>query len=228
MNHFYQAIHGKDEISIIAEIKKASPSHGPFGRHADFDLIRAYEEGGASAISVVTEKPRFRGSMDLLRSVVQATHLPVIRKDFLTQTEDLDETAQAGAAAVLLIAHLLSAPELQTLIHHALKSGLTPLVELHDHVDISKIRSLGQIPGVLLGINNRNLQTFQTDVDHALHLLEDLDPFYPVVAESAFAEASQMKPYQGKIDAALIGTAFLTAENPLEKVLTFINFTQNS
>ena len=221
MNSFYKAIFGKSSISIIAEIKRRSPSYGPFTQHKENDLVKAYEEGGARAISVVTDKERFDGSIELLEKITATTSLPVLRKDFITETYEIDITKKAGAAAVLLIAHNLTPHTLESLSSYALCMGLTPVIELHNHDDLEKIKNILYSENIIFGINNRNLNTLKTDVYHAFLLLDKMPSHIPVIVESAISSADELKRYQGKVDGALIGTSLLTAQDPKEKLWQF-------
>lgn len=222
MHNFYNAIHGREKIAVIAELKRASPSHGPFPAHNIKKLMAAYKKGGASAISVVTEPKRFGGSLALLKEVRAHTTLPIIRKDFLTTTHELDETREARADAVLLIAHNLSDAQLAKLARHALKIGLTPVIEVHSHADVKKIMPLKKLKGIILGVNNRNLVTLATDVHHSTEILPLLPKGVPCIAESAFASPASIDEYRGTVDAILIGTTFLTAKDPQKKVAEFV------
>lgn len=215
---FHNAVAGKDKISVIAEIKRRSPSHGHFPVHNVAKLIEAYEKAGASAISVVTEPSLFAGSIELLKEVRKHTRLPVIRKDFITKIAQIDESAAAGANAVLLIARSLKKSALEKLVSHAHTLKLDTVVEVYDEVDIEKICDL---KGIIIGINNRDLRTFETDVCHALELLKKIDPARTIIAESAFKDAGELKMYNGKIDAALIGTTLLTSADPYKKLCQF-------
>ncbi len=218
MKPFEKAIRGKERISVIAEIKRFSPSHGQFPNHPVHELMAAYEAGGASAISVVTDPHLFHGSLELLREAHKHTKLPIIRKDFLTEKKHINESVDAGASAVLLIAHMLDDDRLRELAQYAHTQGLDTVIEIHDDEDIKKIAS---IKNTIVGINNRNLKTFQTNVRHASKFLARLDPALTVIAESAFSNAEEFAPYLGKIDAVLIGTALLTSENPSKTLISF-------
>lgn len=218
---FYKAIAGKNQISVIAEIKKRSPSHGDFTRHSEADLVKAYETGGASAISVISDKLRFNGSLELLTKIKKMTRLPILRKDFLTSKPNVDQTVQAGASGILLIAHNLQKDQLQELAAYSLVQGLTPLLEIHDEEDLEKIADLLDQEGIIIGINNRDLKTLKIDVYHGLSLLAKIKTQNPIIIESAFSAADELKPYQGKIDGALIGTSLLTSDHPQKKLETF-------
>lgn len=220
MGAFHDAIAGKDKISVIAEIKRRSPSHGDFPQHAVPELMAAYKKGGASAISVVTEPTLFNGNLELLREVKNATDLPILRKDFITHPKQIQETVDSGASAVLLIARLIPSREkLIALAVFAQTLGLDPIIEIHNEEDLEKIEGLR---GAIIGINNRNLKTFETDVRHAEKLLGRVDPKHTIIVESAMGSPKDLEPYRGKIDAVLIGTALLISKNPYK---TLTNFT---
>ncbi|MBI2638817.1 indole-3-glycerol-phosphate synthase [Candidatus Peregrinibacteria bacterium] len=219
MNNFEKAIRGRDRISVIAELKRFSPSHGKFPEHDIEQLMKAYEKGGASAISVVTDAYLFKGSLELLREARRHTKLPIIRKDFLTKKEHIDASVEAGADAILLIARMLDEQQLQRLATYAHEKGLDTVIEIHDDEDFKKIAG---ITNTIIGINNRNLQTFTTNVRHAEKFLDRINPKFTIIAESAFSSAEEFAPYFGKIDAVLIGTALLTSENPSKALSSFI------
>lgn len=221
MGAFHDAISGKEKISVIAEIKRRSPSHGDFPQHTIQELMAAYEKGGAAAISVVTEPTLFNGSLELLREVKNATNLPILRKDFITNPRQIQKTAESGASAILLIARMLpSQKDLIALAVFAQTLGLDPVIEIHDEEDLEKIEGLR---GAIIGINNRNLKTFETDVNYAEKFISRIDPEHTIIVESAFRSPEELAPYRGKIDAVLIGTAFLVAENPCETLTNFTN-----
>lgn len=218
MGTFHDAIAGKEKISVIAEIKRRSPSHGDFPQHAVTELMAAYEKGGAAAISVVTEPTLFKGSIELLREVRKTTRLPILQKDFIASAEQVRETAEAGANAVLLIARLLDKKMLASLVSVAEKANLDPIIEIHDDADLQKISG---IQNIIVGINNRNLATFETNVRHAEQFLKKINPSLPIIVESAFQTPAELAPYRGKIDAVLIGTTFLISQNPCKTLTTF-------
>lgn len=218
MRAFESAIAGKDTISIIAEIKRRSPSFGDFPRHEVHALVQAYERGGAGALSAVTEPTIFGGSLNLLKEMRKITSLPILRKDFITTTAQLDESRDAGADAVLLIAGSLNCAELIALIGHAHNCGLDTVVEIHSSEDYEKIKG---VTNIIIGINNRNLKTFSTDVGHALNLIKKIPREATIIAESGFSRPRELERYKGKVDAVLIGTAFLTSQNPHETLTSF-------
>lgn len=218
MPRFLDAIAGKHRISVVAEVKRRSPSYGRFPEHNLSNLLHAYERGGAAAISVVTDPIRFDGSIELLHEASKRTKLPILRKDFLKTEADMEETAQSGASAVLLIARMLSKEKLHQLVLAAQKRNLDPVLELHTEEDLAKIAGLRD---VVLGINNRDLETFQTNVHHAQRLLEKIPSEFPIIIESGFSRAEELKLYAGKIDAVLIGTSLLMATDQQKTLQTF-------
>lgn len=217
---------GKEKISVIAEIKRKSPSHGNFPNISVKRLINAYVKGGAAAVSVVTEPTHFNGSLDLLREAKTElanlnANLPILRKDFISSLDEIEKTAQAGASAVLLIAKNLDKKTLRRLIKYSQKLFLDPVVEIHDEEDLAKAADENNI---IIGINNRNLSTFHINVKHACRLLDKIDPKNTIIVESGFCAPSELSLYAGKIDAVLIGTRLLTSPNILKTLLAFTNY----
>ncbi len=159
---------GPSGVNIIAEIKRASPSKGAICPDLDpGTLAKAYEEGGAAALSVLTDGPHFQGSADDLKKARAATALPVLRKDFLISAYQIYEAAAMGADAVLLIARILSRQQLRDLLHLAHELHMDALVEIHSEEDYAAAHNA---KARLIGINNRNLATFDTDIRTAMHL----------------------------------------------------------
>ncbi len=170
------------EISIIAEIKKASPSAGIL--RDDFDPIaiaEAYQQNKAAAISILTEGRFFYGSLDYLSQVRQLVSLPILRKDFIFDEYQLYETKANKADAALLIAAILSKGELEHLYGLAIELGLCPLIESHTWSELDMVL---QLDPVLVGINNRNLETFKTDIGITLSMLCDIPEEKLVISES--------------------------------------------
>lgn len=169
-------------MRVIAEVKKASPSAGVI--RPDFDpvaIARAYERGGADALSVLTDEHFFQGHLRYLTAAREATGLPVLRKEFILDRYQLVEARAAGADAVLLIAEILPGDRLKTLFDQATAVGLHVLVELHDADQLPRLIDCG---ATLIGINNRDLRTFHTALDHTLELLPKVPPGRAVISES--------------------------------------------
>jgi len=169
-------------IRLIAEVKKASPSKGLIRPQFDpAEVARSYELHGASCISVLTEEQYFQGSFENLRMVRAAVRLPVLCKDFVVEPYQVYQARAAGADAVLLIAECLDDAELARLYELIRGEGMTPLVELHDERNVDRVLRLG---AQLVGVNNRNLQTFAVDLHHTLRLRRRIPTDRVLVAES--------------------------------------------
>jgi indole-3-glycerol phosphate synthase len=179
---FLAPLAGDGPIRLIAEVKKASPSRGVI--REDFDpaaIADIYRRHGAACISVLTDGPHFQGSLDHLRQVRSAVDLPLLRKDFILDPYQVLEARAAGADAVLLIAECLDDRRLDQLYQSVLSLGMTPLVELYEPASLPRVLALG---ARLVGINNRNLRTFQTDLEHTLRLRPLVPPDRLLVSES--------------------------------------------
>ena len=209
---FAGALRG-DGVSIIAEVKKASPSKGLLC--PDFDpvaLARAYAEGGAAAISVLTEVNYFQGSLDYLlqiRDALGPVSVPLLRKDFIFEPYQVYEARAYGADAILLIAVILEDSQMESLIALARELGMQVLVEVHNDTELTRV--LRGSAGII-GINNRDLRTFEVDI----HTTEQLCPLIPpdciVVSESGVSRRDDIeKLREWGINAALVGEALVTA-----------------
>lgn len=173
------------QVNIIAEIKRASPSKGLF--RPDLNAARlaaAYENAGAAAISVLTDQPFFKGSAEDLMAAKAATSLPVMRKDFLVSSYQVMEAAAWGADAVLLIARILSADQIRDYLSLCAEFNMEALVEIHTQADLEKVLPTR---ARLVGINNRDLVTFETDIQRAIDLARQLIPGRIPVAASGIA-----------------------------------------
>jgi indole-3-glycerol phosphate synthase len=205
---FLAALQRPGPIRLIAEVKKASPSKGVI--RADFDpveIARTYATHGASAISVLTDVEYFQGSLDYLRQIRAAVELPLLRKDFILDTYQLLEARAAGADAVLLIAECLDDCQLRSLHNQTIDLGMTPLVELYDPANLPRVLDAGAI---LIGVNNRDLRTFNVDLGHSLRLKQQVPPESVFVAESGIAtRADALLLEAGGIHAMLVGESLM-------------------
>jgi indole-3-glycerol phosphate synthase len=199
-------------MSLIAEVKRASPSKGPIRPGLDAGLLaRAYEAGGARAISVLTEQDHFGGSMDDLRAVVYATGLPVLRKDFILDQYQVHEARWWGASAVLLIAALLSDEELRRLAGLAADLGLDVLVEVHDSTEMARVLPLD---GVVIGVNNRDLRTFAVSLDTTVELAGLVPPERLLVGESGIRTRADVERLAAcGVDGVLVGESLLRSRD---------------
>lgn len=193
-----------DPIRLIAEVKKASPSKGLI--RADFDpvaIATAYAENGASCISVLTDEEYFQGSLKYLTAVRAAVPVPVLRKDFLIDSYQLVEARVAGADAVLLIAECLDDCNLRKLHNEALKLGMTPLVEFYEPANRERVLEAG---ATLIGINNRDLRTFEIDLQHTVRLRKEIPSECVLVGESGIHGRDDAQLLQDAgVDALLVG-----------------------
>ena len=199
-------------LSVIAEHKRSSPSAGVI--RADLaleDVVGAYERGGASALSVLTEGPSFGGSLDDLRAAREASRLPILRKDFVVDRYQVHEALAAGADAILLIVAALEPAQLAELHELAGALGLAALVEVHDQRELEVAAASG---AQIIGINNRDLTTLRVDVQRTYELLPGVPDGATVVAESGLRTRSDLGTLaDAGIDAVLIGEALMRARD---------------
>ena len=214
---FRAALETGPGLGVIAEVKKASPSAGVL--RADFDplaIARIYEANGASAISVLTDEPFFQGHLAYLTAIRQAVAPPVLRKDFILDPYQIIEARVAGADAVLLIAEILGTEELPALLNQVHALGMQALVELYDRVNLRRVLDAG---ATLIGVNNRNLRTFVTSLDHTLDLMRDMPADCCLVSESGIrTRADVQRLASAGVKAALIGETFMRAPDIGEKL----------
>ena len=208
-------------MAIITEVKRSSPSKGALAEIADpAALAGEYAAGGASAISVLTERRRFGGTLDDLRAVRAAVDVPVLRKDFIVTEYQLWEARAAGADLALLIVASLSDVELAGLMDLARTLGLTPLVEAHTAEEVERALHAG---ADLLGVNNRNLQTLEVDLHQFGRLAELIPPDVVKVAESGILTTDDVRVVaDAGADVILVGEALVKHGNPREAVADFI------
>ncbi len=204
---------GPDHLHIIAEIKRASPSRGDIRPDLDPQAIAsAYERGGASALSVLTEDLWFKGSIDDLQAARSATNLPVLQKDFFISEYQIFEAAVIGADAVLLIVRILSRAQLRDYLDICRALSLDALVEIHTMDDIDRIR---ETSAKLVGINNRNLKSFETDIRTASDLVGHLgQDRIPVAASGISTRKDIEQTLQSGIFHFLIGESLVRSEDP--------------
>jgi indole-3-glycerol phosphate synthase len=204
-------------LSVIAEFKRRSPSAGEIRSGATpAETASAYEEGGAAALSVLTDGPHFGGSLDDLRAARAACALPVLQKDFIVGRYQVYEAAAAGADAILLIVAALERDELARLHDEARGLDLDCVVEVHSEEELESALS---IDAEVIGVNNRNLDDFSVDVQTTFELITDVPAGKTVVSESGIAERETLEELERVgVDAVLIGEALMRAPDPAAKV----------
>ncbi len=222
---FVNAIENKiaqGKAAVIAEIKKASPSKGVIREHfVPEDIARSYEEGGAACLSVLTDVDFFQGADVYLQQARAAVSLPVIRKDFLVDEYHIYEARALGADCVLLIVAALEPGKLRELNQLALDLGLDVLVEVHDERELEIALEL---PNKLIGINNRNLHTFDVTLETTYRLLNKIGDERIVVTESGIlAPADVVAMREKDVHAFLVGEAFMRADDPGQALATFFS-----
>lgn len=207
---FFAALATPGPIRLIAEVKKASPSKGVI--RADFqpvDIAKTYERHGASCLSVLTDEQYFQGSLDYLRRVRAEVGLPVLRKDFILDSYQLLEARAAGADAVLLIAECLDDCNLRKLHNEAILLGMTPLVELYEPENLPRVLAAG---ATLIGVNNRDLRSFVTDLDHTLRLRDRVPDECLLVSESGIRTRADVERLSAAgVDAILVGETLMAS-----------------
>jgi indole-3-glycerol phosphate synthase len=205
---FRAALDRPGSVQVLAEVKKASPSAGVI--RADFDpvvIARTYAAHGAAAISVLTDEPFFQGKLAYLSAIREAVDVPLLRKDFILDRYQLLEARLAGADAVLLIAEILDAPTLPRLLREAKDLGLQPLVELYDAENLPRVLDSG---AGLIGINNRDLRTFVTRLEHTLELAAKMPADRCLVSESGIRTHADVDRLQkAGVRAVLVGESLM-------------------
>ncbi len=213
---------GQGLAAVIAEVKKASPSKGII--REDFDpvgIARSYEKGGAACLSVLTEEEFFLGSDEYLKMAREATRLPVLRKDFVIDPYQVYESYVLGADCILLIVAALGQVELEALHETARELGLDVLIEVHNEEELDRALL---IDNPMIGINNRNLNTFDTTLDTTFGLLHKIPDDRIVVTESGILTIDDVAAMRGhNVNAFLVGETFMRAEEPGMKLLEMFN-----
>jgi indole-3-glycerol phosphate synthase len=210
LRDFRAALDKPGTVQVIAEVKKASPSAGVI--RADFDpvaIAETYARHGAACISVLTDAPYFQGRLEYLTQIRAKVGPPLLRKDFILDRYQLLEARLAGADAVLLIAEILASPDLLTLLRQTEELGMQALVELYDAENLPRVIDSG---ARLIGINNRNLRTFVTRLEHTLELAARVPPDCCLVSESGIKSRADVLTLQGAgVRAVLVGETLMAA-----------------
>ena len=212
----------RETIALIAEVKHASPSKGVLIEPFDpVGLGTMYETNGAAAISVLTDRDFFQGSLDDLRAVRAAVNIPIMRKDFVIDARQINQARAAGADAVLLIVAALEDAQLRDLHAHAHSLGLPALVEVHNVDELERALNIGT---PLIGVNNRDLHTFKDDLSVTEQVATHLPTGITLVAESAMRSLEDVQRMgRAGVDAVLIGEGLVKAGNIAGQVRQFSN-----
>jgi len=208
LRDFKDAISRPGRINLIAEIKFASPSAGMIREKTDPAAIgKIYEHAGASAISLLTDRKFFQGDISYLPALKRSVSLPILRKDFIIDGIQVEEASCCGADAVLLIARILSTLQLKELIKACRELGPVPLTEVHDRTDIEKALECG---ADIIGINNRDLDTFDIDINTTFSLASLIPEDCVIVGESGINDEKDIHALKGtRVNAALVGSALM-------------------
>ncbi len=211
---FYNAL-TRNEINIIAEIKRASPSKGDIQPDLNpEEMARLYEAGGAAAISVLTEKDFFKGSLDDMIEARSACTIPVLRKDFIFDPYQVYEACALGADAILLIARILDKVLLEDLLALTHALNMNALVEIHGEGDLDKIDGIG---AKIIGINNRDLSSFDTDLEVSINMAKKLEDDQIVVAASGIFSYDDIKLYpRERIHSFLVGESIVRSSDRVD------------
>jgi indole-3-glycerol phosphate synthase len=209
--------HKGDTVSLIAEVKKASPSKGII--REDFDpvkIARIYEECLASAISVLTDKAFFQGDLEYLTLIREAVKIPLLRKDFIIDEFQIYEARAFGADAILLIVSILDKTQLAEYQHLANELGLDSLIEVHTEKEVEKAI---YADANIIGINNRDLSTFETNIDTTAHLIKLIPDDKIVVSESGISTRDDILTLKDQgVDAVLIGETLMKSDDIGKKI----------
>lgn len=213
-------------MQVIAEVKQASPSAGILRSPFDpAEIAKSYAQAGAACLSVLTDQVYFKGSLEHLKRARAVVDIPVLRKDFIIDPLQVYEARAAGADAILLIAEILESRLLAELFGLAQSLGMDVLVEVHDCSSVAKAVAMN---APLIGINNRDLRIFTTNLEHSLKVKPSLPKGSLVVSESGIKDPSDIARLEaGGIKAVLVGETFMRAENPGSKLMWLMGFSKS-
>lgn len=215
---FKGALKGKEHLSLLAEVKQASPLHGVLRENFHhLELAETYFKAGADCVSVLTEESFFHGSHQFLFDISQTIPLPLLCKDFVIDSYQILEARFYCADAILLIVNILSFQQIQEFIKIAAALNMDVLLEVHSREELD-IALRAYQENVLIGINNRNLETMEIDLNTAVALAPLVPKDVVTVAESGYQTAADLKTITGLADAVLIGSSLVRDGNPMEKI----------
>lgn len=209
----------RNQINLIAEIKKASPSEGIL--RDNFNHLKIFQvfEKYAAAVSILTDEKFFQGNLAYLKDIAQMSSIPLLRKDFIIDQYQIFESRYFGADAILLIASILQKKQIETFISLAKSLNMDSLVEVHDLTDLKKVLKIKNLK--IIGINTRNLQDFSIDLTSAKQLLNLIPKKYIVVIESGLKNKNDLNKFKGKAHNFLIGSALMRAKSISKKLKSF-------
>ena len=223
---FLGALQSKHPMGLIAEVKKASPSAGVI--REDFDpvqIAQTYEAHGAACISVLTDGHFFQGELDYLTQINEHVAIPVLRKDFILDPYQIYEARCAGADAVLLIAECLSDPELSELFELTTELGMQALIEVYEPENVDRVL---QLSPKFMGVNNRNLQTFETDLEHTVRLRQQVPDDVLLVGESGIHTREDVLRLQSAgVHAILVGESLMRSSDIGASVSNILGISNN-
>jgi indole-3-glycerol phosphate synthase len=222
IRNFKAVLSSPDEVSLIAEIKFASPSAGVIRERVDPCTIGGwYAASGARAISLVTDQHFFGGNLGDLLPLKKAVSIPLLRKDFILDEIQVEESFQNGADALLLIARYLSGTKMRRMLDLIRKLGMAALTEVHSKPELFKALDSG---ADIIGINNRDLRTFEVHLQTTLDLLSAIPKGTTVVSESGISTSEDIRLLKGKgVQAVLVGTAIMRSPDPLQKAAELVS-----
>jgi len=213
-SRFKQAIAGKGEIKLIAEIKRKSPTAGLLRDDFDIRRIAGSYSKYADAVSVVTERHFFGGDVEFIKDVKKESGIPLLRKDFMFDIYQIYESAYFGADAVLLIASILEKEDIKNLIKTSIGLGMDVVAEVHNKKELNMIMEFDAI----IGINNRNLEDFRIDFETTKKLAKMIPKERVVISESGIKSRGDIEELKGMVDAVLVGSCIMKSEDIEEKL----------
>lgn len=211
-----------EKTGIIAEYKRASPSKGLInGTSTVQEVVKGYQDAGASAVSVLTDSEFFKGNLDDLIIAREALEIPILRKEFIVDTFQIEEAKAYGADVILLIAACLSAEEIKEFSEYAQRLGLSVLLEVHNKEELD--RSI--FPSIdAIGVNNRNLKDFSVSLEHSYELVKQIPDSYAKVSESGISDPETIKQLKSAgFNGFLIGENFMKTSDPATAIVAFVN-----
>lgn len=213
---FYQTVKEQPEkMHVIGEIKRASPSKGAINEGVDIlKQAQDYQQAGVSAISVLTDPVFFKGRINDLAAIAQVVDVPILCKDFIIDERQLDRAKKAGASIVLLIVAALSAKRLTELYQGAESRGLEVLVEVHDAAELEQAQAIG---AKIIGVNNRNLKTFEVSLETSVELAQP-ESSTVYISESGFKTGADVETVKENYHGVLVGETLMRANDPAEKI----------